>query len=154
VSRQLALQSLKQAGPWTCGALAKHIESFAGDSARAYLSATFLQPFLSYITASKTTIAINTESTYDRENERWSIPVNVTVNQLLRMGKQIVQVGGGLRYWVDSRAAGPDGWGFRLQLTLLYPRQGLRAVRARRGGRNSLKNLPNQHFWPVWRANP
>lgn len=113
---------LKQTGPWTYGALANHIESFAGDDARSDISATFVQPFLSYITKSKTTIALNTESTYDWENSHWSVPVNLTATQLMRVGGQMIQVGGGLRYWVDSPAAGPDGWGWRLTFTLLYPK--------------------------------
>jgi hypothetical protein len=113
---------LKQQGPWTYGALANHIESFAGESSRADVSATFLQPFLTYITATKTTIALNTESTYDWNNEQWSIPVNFTVSQLLRLGNQMVSVGGGVRYWAETPAAGPEEWGFRLVFTLLYPR--------------------------------
>ena len=113
---------LKQQGPWTYGALANHIESFAGNRDRADVSATFLQPFVAYVTSTKTTIAVNTESTYDWDNEQWSVPVNVTVNQMLRIGNQILQVGGGIRYWAESPAAGAEDWGFRLQLTLLYPR--------------------------------
>ena len=113
---------LKQSGPWTVGALANHIESFAGESQRADISATFLQPFVTYITPKQTTIAINTESTYDWENRQWSVPLNFTVNQLLRAGNQLLQVGGGIRYWVDGPDGGPEGWGFRLQFTLLYPK--------------------------------
>jgi hypothetical protein len=113
---------LKQQGPWTYGGLANHIESFAGESNRADISATFLQPFVSYITQSKTTYAVNFESTYDWETRNWSIPLNVTANQLLRFGNQLVQVGGGIRYWVESPDNGPEGWGLRLQFTLLYPK--------------------------------
>ena len=55
--------ALKQQGPWTYGGLANHIESFAGDSDRADISATFLQPFLTYVTQSQTTYAVNFQST-------------------------------------------------------------------------------------------
>ena len=113
---------LKQQGPWTYGGLANHIESFAGESNRADISATFLQPFVSYITQSKTTYAVNFESTYDWETRNWSIPLNLTANQLLRFGDQLVQVGGGIRYWAESPDNGPEGWGLRLQFTLLYPK--------------------------------
>jgi hypothetical protein len=113
---------LKQSGKWTYGALANHIESFAGESQRADISATFLQPFVSYITPKQTTFAFNTESTYDWENSQWSVPLNFTVNQLLRLGNQLVQVGGGVRYWAEAPDNGPEGWGFRLQFTLLYPK--------------------------------
>ena len=103
---------LRQSGPWTVGALANHIESFAGESQRADISATFLQ----------TTYAVNTETTYDWENEQWSVPLNLTIAQLLRAGDQLVQVGGGIRYWVDAPDGGPEGWGFRFQVTLLFPK--------------------------------
>ncbi len=114
--------ALKQQGPWTYGGLANHIESFAGESGRADISATFLQPFVSYITPSQTTYGMNLESTYDWESRRWSIPLNVSVSQLLRFGDQLVQIGGGVRYWVESPASGPEGWGLRLNFTLLYPK--------------------------------
>ena len=113
---------LKQDGPWTYGALANHIDSFAGEDNRADVSATFMQPFLSYITETKTTIGVSTESTYDWENRQWSVPINLTVNQLLKVGDQIFQVGGGVRYWANGPVNGPDGWGYRLQLTFLFPK--------------------------------
>ena len=61
--------ALKQTGPWTYGVLANHLESFAGDSKRTNVSATFVQPFLTYITAKQLTLALNTESTYDWEGD-------------------------------------------------------------------------------------
>jgi hypothetical protein len=114
--------ALKQVGPWTYGALVNHIESFAGEDDRADISASFVQPFVSYITKTKTTIGFSSESTYDWEGEQWSVPVNFTVNQLLKVGSQIIQVGGGIRYWADSPDNGPEGWGARLQLTFLFPK--------------------------------
>ena len=41
---------ITQQGPWTIGALANHIWSFAGDSSRADVNLTFLQPFVTYTT--------------------------------------------------------------------------------------------------------
>ena len=114
--------ALRQRGPWTYGVLANHIASFAGDDDRADINATFLQPFVSYITKTKTTIGLSAESTYDWENDQWSIPVNFTVNQLLKIGDQPIQVGAGVRYWAESAAQGPEGWGFRFQVTLLFPK--------------------------------
>ena len=78
--------ALKQVGPWTYGALGNHIESFGGESVRADISATFFQPFLTYVTSTRTTIALNTESTYDWENEQWSVPINLNVSQMLTFG--------------------------------------------------------------------
>ena len=114
---------LKQSGPWTVGALANHIWSVAGDDDRADINATFLQPFVSYIfTKTKTTVSVNTESTYDWEGDTWSVPLNAQVAQMLKVGPQILQVMLGARYWADAPDNGPEGWGLRAQVTLLYPK--------------------------------
>jgi hypothetical protein len=42
--------ALKQDGPWTYGALANHIWSYAGDDFRADVNGTYIQPFVSYVT--------------------------------------------------------------------------------------------------------
>jgi hypothetical protein len=114
--------ALKQTGPWTYGALVNHIWSFAGESNRADVNATFVQPFLSYITPKHTTYVVNTEATYDWEGDAWSVPINLQVNQLLKVGKQLLQVGGGVRYWVESPDAGPEGWGLRMNVVFVFPR--------------------------------
>ncbi|GGO83634.1 hypothetical protein GCM10011348_27880 [Marinobacterium nitratireducens] len=114
--------ALRQDGALTYGALANHIWSFAGDDDRRDISATFLQPFLSRTSPSATTYTVNLESTYDWKAEEWSIPLNANVSKVLSLGEQLVSVGGGLRYWLDSPAAGPEGLGVRLQLTLLFPK--------------------------------
>ena len=113
---------LRQSGSWTYGALANHIESFAGTSRRADVSATFIQPFLTYITPTQTTFGLNTESTYDWETNKWSTPINFNVFQLLRFGDQLVQIGGGLRYWVTAPDSGAEDWGLRLTFVLLFPK--------------------------------
>lgn len=114
--------ALKQVGPWTYGLLANHIESFEGEDERADISATFLQPFLSYVTKTKTTLGVNTESTYDWENEEWAVPVNATVAQLLKVGPQILQLSVGARYWAETPDNGPEDWGVRAAVTFLFPK--------------------------------
>ncbi len=113
---------LKQQGPWTYGALANHLWSFAGGDDRADIDATFLQPFLSYTTPTAWSVALNTESTYDWEGEQWSVPVNCVVTKVTKVGSQLISVGGGVRYWADSPDNGPEGVGFRVVVTLLFPK--------------------------------
>lgn len=114
---------LKQEGSWTYGFLANHIESFAGESNRPDVSATFFQPFVSYLYGpSKTTFVLNAEMTQDWENNETSLPVNFQIKQMLKVGDQIMQAGIGARYWVDSASNGPDGWGLRVSLTFLFPK--------------------------------
>ncbi len=115
--------ALKQQGPWTFGGLTNHLWSVAGEDSRSDVSITLVQPFLSYITATKTTFAVNTEATYDWEGEQWSVPVNFTVSQLLKLGGQPLSVSAGARYWAESAAGGPEGWGLRLGITLLFRKQ-------------------------------
>ena len=114
--------ALKQSNGWTRGMLANHIWSFAGEDERADVNATFLQPFLTFTTPTQWTFALNTESTYDWENEQWSVPVNVSASKLTRLGTQLVSLGGGVRYWLDSPDSGAEGFGLRLTVTLLFPR--------------------------------
>src|SRR6195256_6252793 len=78
---------VKQEGPWTYGLLFNHIWSFAGNEHRSYVSSTFLQPFIAYATRTKTTLSLNTESTYDWHNDELTAPINFTVAQLTRVGK-------------------------------------------------------------------
>lgn len=113
---------LKQIGPWTVGGLANHVWSVTGDDDRADINATFLQPFASYVTSTKTTFGLNTEAGYDWESEQWSVPINLTVAQLFKVGPQIMQFSVGARYWADSADGGHEDWGGRAQLTFLFPR--------------------------------
>lgn len=112
---------LKQEGQWTYGALANHIWDFAGDDSRGAVNATFLQPFVSFITPTKTTFSLNTETTYDWQNEQWIVPVNFVVSQLFKIGDQPVQAFVGARYYVETPTGGPE-WGLRLGMTFLFPK--------------------------------
>src|SRR5678816_297417 len=79
--------ALQQQHGFTYGILANQIWSFAGWGDQD-VNATFLQPFLSYTTKKYTTFGVNTESTYDWERSQWTVPLNVFVQQLLKIGKQ------------------------------------------------------------------
>lgn len=112
---------LKESGKSTYGLLANHIWSIGGNGARSKISATFLQPFYSHTTAKATTFILNTETSYDWIGDHWVVPINLTVAQLTKLGKQPIQFGIGARYYVEKPAGGPD-WGIRLVLTLLFPK--------------------------------
>jgi hypothetical protein len=114
---------LKQEGPWTVGLLFNHIWSFAGDDHRNYVSSTFLQPFIAYATKTKTTFTLNTESTYDWHNEQWTVPINLLVSQLIKIGKQPVQLGLGAKVYAEGPSGAPE-WGVRFVVTPLFPTGG------------------------------
>ena len=114
--------ALRQQGPWTVGTLTNHLWSFAGDDDRADINRTFLQPFLSYTTPTAWTYTLQSESVYDWEDRQWLIPIRVVASKVTRLGGQLVSIGGGVNYWVEGPDGGPEGWGARLTITLLFPR--------------------------------
>ena len=113
--------ALKQVGPWTYGTLANHVWSYAGDDDRSEVNATFIQPFVAYVTPSKTTFTINLESSYDWNRDQWTVPANFIISQLFSIGSQPAQAFVGGRYYAEAPSGGPE-WGIRAGLTLLFPR--------------------------------
>jgi len=113
---------LRQDSGFTYGLLTNHIWSFAGDDERADVSATFLQPFVSYTTKTYTTFGVNTESTYDWKNSEWTVPINVTLTQMLKAWGQPLSLQLGYCLYVDAPDNGPD-WGLRFTLTFLFPKK-------------------------------
>lgn len=123
---------LKQTGGWTYGILANQIWSFAGDVERRSVNATFLQPFISYTTKTKTTFGFNTESTYNWNDSQWTVPLNLSVSQLLRIGKLPVSLAVGGRYYAEGPSGAPE-WGLRTVITLLFPTGGPAKISAPTG---------------------
>lgn len=113
---------LRQSGPWTYGALTNHVWSFAGADSRRDISTTFMQPFLSYTTPSAMTFVLNSETTYDWKADDWAVPINFQVNQLIDVSGQKMQLGAGLRYWVESANNGPENFSARVNIVFLFSR--------------------------------
>lgn len=115
--------ALKQTSTgWTYGVLFNHLWSFAGESDRQDVNATFLQPFLSKSLGQGRTLSFSLESTRDWENDQWTVPFNMGFSQVTRIGKQLVSYQAGVRYFLEA----PDNaaqWGLRFTFTLLYPRR-------------------------------
>jgi hypothetical protein len=116
--------ALRQNGPWTYGFLVNHLWSFAGDDNRYDVNNSFVQPFLAYIfEQTKTTVSLNTESSYNWRDNNWSVPVNLQLAQMFKIAGQPMQLSVGPRYWAESPENGPEDWGFRAQLTFLFPKK-------------------------------
>ena len=111
---------LKQSGPWTVGALANHIWSVGGDSARADISNTFFQPFVAYALGKGQTVSLNMEGSYDWYADQATIPINVSYSKVFKAGDQLMSFAVGAKYYADGPAGVPD-WGLRTTLTLLFP---------------------------------
>jgi hypothetical protein len=109
-------------GPWQYGSLVNHLWSIAGTDGRADVNATFLEPYLRFVTKSAWTYGANLESIYDWESEEWSVPVNFIISKLTTIGKQKVSFLGGLRYWAESPSSGADGFGARFKISFVFPK--------------------------------
>ena len=114
--------ALTMRGPWTVGALASHVWSFAGDKERIDISNSFMQPFVAYTMPSALTLSVQSETTYNWEIEKWSVPVNVAVAKLVRWGKLPVSLQAGVGYWLESPAPAAEGWRFRFQANFVLPK--------------------------------
>ena len=113
--------ALKQTGHWSYGGLVNHIWS-TGGSGNEDLSLTFVQPFLTYITDDAVTFALNTESTYNWKTEDWTVPLNLMVTKVTKIGGQLISYGGGVNYHVSAPDNAPEGWGARFLLTFIFPK--------------------------------
>lgn len=111
---------LRQEGAWTYGMLANHIWSFAGWGPQN-VSTTYLQPFLSYTTESSTTFGAGSETAYDWVNREWMVPIDISISQVVNIGKTPLQLGVGGRYYAVGPNGGPD-WGLTFTITLLFPK--------------------------------
>jgi hypothetical protein len=71
--------------------------------------------------ATATTLAFNTESTYDWTSEQWTVPLNLILSQMVKVGGEHAQLSLGARYYAESPEEGPE-WGLRFVVTLLFPK--------------------------------
>ena len=111
----------KQQGGWTGYILARHIWSFAGDHDHPSVSEMLLQPSLSYTFKTSTTVGLVSETKYDWEARQWTVPLNLTVSQLFKIGKVPLKLTLGGRLYAEGPAGGPD-WGLRFTMTFLFPK--------------------------------
>jgi hypothetical protein len=115
---------LKQVDGWTYGFLGNHLWDISGDDDAEDVNLTFMQPFLAYTTKTQTTFSLNTESFYNHEadsGDEWTVPINVTAGQIVKLGDQLTQFTVGYRYYADTPSGGPD-YGIKLQMTFLFPK--------------------------------
>jgi hypothetical protein len=113
--------ALQQKAGFTYGILANQIWSFAGQEDRREINSTFIQPFASFTTKTYTTFGINTETTYNWQTEEATVPMNFTIQQLVKIGKQPIALQLGYRYYIEKPDGGPD-WGLRFTITFLFPK--------------------------------
>src|SRR5262249_42746676 len=101
---------------WTYGALVNHITSFAGDAERSDINSTFLQPFVAKRIGPGRTLSANVEATYDWEGSAWTVPLNVSLSQIVPIRGRLVSLQVGAAWYVEAPTRAPD-WGLRATVT-------------------------------------
>lgn len=115
--------ALKQAGPWTVGALWNQVWSFSGDATRPDVNQMFLQPFVSYQATRTITLTAQSETTanWEVDDERWTVPINVIVSKLSSFGTFPASYQVGFGAFAVHPEIGPS-WKLRAAIVILLPR--------------------------------
>jgi hypothetical protein len=111
-------------GPWVNGLLANHVCSFAGESSRADVSQSTLEPVISYNFQSGWFLAFDSTMTADWNapaNKRWTIPVGMDAGKAFQIGKLSLSLQFGTYYNIE-RAEGAAKWLVRLQVSFIFPK--------------------------------
>jgi hypothetical protein len=115
---------LTQQGKVTLGVLANHLWSFAntGDSERADVNTTFLNPFFAYSLPKAVTITLSSEPTanWKAVGDEWTVPVKLSLSKVTKLGPFPFSVGGGVALYAQTPEGGPD-WKLQTQFTLILP---------------------------------
>ena len=109
--------ALWQRNGWTIGSLVTQNWRVAGPGD---YNATYAQPFIAHTFKTATTIAVDSESSYDWLGEEWTISFNNTYSQVFKISKIPVQIGLALQYYAQSPVPGQQ-WGFRVNITPMFP---------------------------------
>jgi hypothetical protein len=99
-------------GGLTVGALMNQLWSVAIQEDRQSFSQMFLQPFVAYTLKTHTTFTLTSEMSANWNNTpgdaKWTIPLVLSISQVLKIGRQPISIAIGGKYYADSPRYGPD----------------------------------------------
>jgi len=118
--------ALRSEGPWLYGALINNVWSVATDDNRPKVNQMLLQPFINYnfphIPGRYLTFApIITANWEAASGQKWTVPLGLGVGQIMRWGKQPVNLQAAAYYNV-ARPDNAASWQLRLQVQFLFPK--------------------------------
>ena len=115
---------LKQTGKMTYGALWNQVWSFSGNNQRADVNQMFLQPFFAYQVTRTLTVTLQSETTanWEVEEDRWTVPLNMSVSKLSSFGVFPASYQVGVGGFATHPDIGPS-WKVRAAIVILLPRR-------------------------------
>lgn len=114
--------ALRQTHGLTYGFLVNQLWSFAGDENRNDVNQMFLQPFFSKSWKSGASVTLNSEITFNWENNTTSAYLNPIASAVTKIGKQVASFSIGPRIPLGGPASIMADWGLRAALTLVFPK--------------------------------
>jgi hypothetical protein len=113
---------LKQSGTYTFGLLAFNLYGLGNpDAGMNKLNNLFLQPFVTKQLGQGLSVSSNLESSYDWTADKWTVPLNLSVAQVMKVGNQPISFSVGARYFIERPESAPN-WGLRATATFLFPK--------------------------------
>jgi hypothetical protein len=117
---------MEAGSPWGYGAMFNNVWSVGGDSDRSKVNQLLVQPFVNYnfphspgrYLSFSPIITANWEA---KSGEKWTVPLGLSIGQVMKLGDQPVNLQAGAYYNVE-RPTGAPNWNIRLQLQLLFPK--------------------------------
>lgn len=108
--------------PVTWGGLLQHVWSFAGDSDRADISVSTVQPFVTYLLPDGWAANLTSETVYNwtaSSGNRWTVPLTVGASKVVQFGGEFVSLGFA---YVNNleRPEGAAGSEVRFSVTYVY----------------------------------
>jgi len=110
---------LKIKGQWTYGGLVNHTWSYAGSGPND-ISATFIQPFMTYASKTGDSYTLASENTQVWDNSIFGGFIGVYYSKVTALGNQRLQIGGGPKIYYGNNPFNPK-WGLRANIVLLFP---------------------------------
>ena len=114
--------ALRQAKGLTYGFLINQLWSFAGDEQRSDVNQMFLQPFFSKSWKSGASVSMNSEITFNWQNNTTSAYLNPLASGVTKFGKQVISLAVGPRIPLGGPENSRPDWGLRAVLTLVFPK--------------------------------
>lgn len=117
---------LKNDGQWVYGGLINNVWSVAGDDSRSDVNTMLIQPFINYNFPDKpgrylTFAPIITSNWEADSDDRWTVPIGLGIGQVMKWGRQPVNLQASAYYNVVTPEYGAD-WQLRLQIQLMFPK--------------------------------
>lgn len=117
----LKIKDLGNKKSLTMGFLTSQIWTVESHTDETETNQLFIQPFMSYVMPTATTLTLSSEMTFDWVKDEKEIPIIFQIGQMAKIKGQIINFQLGQQWYADKYTGGSN-WATRFQITFLFPR--------------------------------